>query len=56
MKGHKRECSPLANRLAFEFRLLRLIDHRRRREKKPDLGKYVEQLIITRNLGELEAL
>jgi len=55
MKGPKRECSTLSTRLASEFRLLRLIDQRRLREKKPDLGKYVEQLILTRNLRELEA-
>jgi len=37
----------------MEFRLLRLIEKRRLREKKPDLGRGLEELIIRRNLEEL---
>ena len=49
----KREQSTLASRLAMEFKLLRLIEKRRLREKKPDLGRGLEELIIRRNLAEL---
>jgi hypothetical protein len=50
----ERDYSTLALRLATEYRLLRLIEKRRGREKKPDLGKAVEERIIGRTLAELE--
>ena len=54
MECCERDYTTLALRLATEYRLLRLIEKRRGREKKPDLGKAVEERIIERNLAELE--
>lgn len=54
MGCHKREQLTVTSRLLEEYRLLRLIERRRRREGKPHLGKAVEERIIQRNLDELE--
>lgn len=54
MKCQKRGQSALTSRLLKEYRLLRLIEKRRRREGKPHIGRAVEERIIQRNLDELE--
>jgi hypothetical protein len=54
MGYRKTEHSTLASRLVKEYRLLRLIETRRRKEGKPQIGRAVEERIIRRNLDELE--
>jgi hypothetical protein len=52
---NNRESSSLAARLAYEYEVLRVIDERRLKEKKPNLGRSLEERIVGRTLDELEA-
>ena len=55
MKASKRrDASTLAARLETEYKMLQRILERRAVEKKPNLGKSVEERINSRTLEELE--